>query len=288
MTKQGSIIRWDATRAFGFIRSADCAGDVFFHLRDYRGSTPPREGLTVVFEEIHVGGKGPRAMAVRTASSPHGAAQDARSTDSRRAHRPAQARRAAPASRSPRQGKAPSPTTGASLAYGLMAAWAVLLAWGVWMQRLPLWSLAALAALNIVTLWMYASDKNAARAGASGASQKSNCTCCLCSAAGPLPGWPSRTCDTSPARRNFARCTGSRSCCTAARWRGWCLRKPGLLCCFKRLPAALAVDQALVADRAGRRLQVLNPKRWRIAPISASSPMSFRACISAVASSPTT
>ena len=165
MTKQGSIIRWDATRAFGFIRSADSAGDVFFHLRDYRGSTPPREGLTVVFEEIHVGGKGPRAMAVRPASDPHGAAQDTRSLDSRRTHRPAQARRAAPASRSPRQGKAPSPATGASLAYGLMVGWAVLLAWGVWMQRLPLWSLAALAALNIVTLWMYAADKNAARAG---------------------------------------------------------------------------------------------------------------------------
>ena len=165
MTKQGSIVRWDATRAFGFIRSADSAGDVFFHLRDYRGSTPPREGLTVVFEEIHVGGKGPRAMAVRPASDPHGAAQDTRSLDSRRTHRPAQARRAAPASRSPRQGKAPSPATGASLAYGLMAGWAVLLAWGVWMQRLPLWTLAALAALNIVTLWMYAADKNAARAG---------------------------------------------------------------------------------------------------------------------------
>ena len=165
MTKQGSIVRWDATRAFGFIRSADSAGDVFFHLRDYRGSTPPREGLAVVFEDIHVGGKGPRAMAVRPASDPHGAAQDTRSLDSRRTHRPAQARRAAPASRSPRQGKAPSPATGASLAYGLMAGWAVLLAWGVWMQRLPLWTLAALAALNIVTLWMYAADKNAARAG---------------------------------------------------------------------------------------------------------------------------
>ena len=165
MTKQGSIIRWDATRAFGFIRSADSAGDVFFHLRDYRGSTPPREGLAVVFEDIHVGGKGPRAMAVRPASDPHGAAQDTRSLDSRRTHRPAQARRAAPASRSPRQGKAPSPATGASLAYGLMAAWAVLLAWGVWMQRLPLWSLAALAAVNVLTLWMYAADKNAARAG---------------------------------------------------------------------------------------------------------------------------
>ena len=46
-----------------------------------------------------------------------------------------------------------------------MLVWAVLLAWGVWTQRLPLWSLVALAALNGVTLWMYASDKNAARAG---------------------------------------------------------------------------------------------------------------------------
>ena len=165
MTKHGTIVRWDATRAFGFIRSGDSVGDVFFHVRDYRGATPPRAGLAVVFEEIHVGGKGPRAMAVRTASSPHGAAQDARSTDSRRAHRPAQARRSAPAGRSPRQGKAPSPATGASLAYGLMLGWAALLVWGVWTQRLPLWTLAALAALNVVTLWLYAADKNAARAG---------------------------------------------------------------------------------------------------------------------------
>ena len=164
MTKHGTIVRWDATRAFGFIRSGDSVGDVFFHVRDYRGATPPRAGLAVVFEEIHVGGKGPRAMAVRTASSPHSAAQDARSTDSRRAHRPAQARRSAPAGRSPRQGKAPSPATGASLAYGLMLGWAALLVWGVWTQRLPLWTLAALAALNVVTLWLYAADKNAARA----------------------------------------------------------------------------------------------------------------------------
>lgn len=166
MTKQGSIIRWDATRAFGFIRSADSAGDVFFHVRDYRGSTPPREGLAVVFEEIHVGGKGPRATAVRTASNPQGAVTDARSSASKRTHRPAQGGRSAPTSRAgERRGKAPSPATGASLAYSLMLVWAALLAWGVWTQRLPLWTLAALAALNIVTLWMYAADKNAARAG---------------------------------------------------------------------------------------------------------------------------
>lgn len=165
MTKQGSIVRWDATRAFGFIRSGDCAGDVFFHVRDYRSATPPREGLAVVFEEIHVGGKGPRAMAVRTAASPQGA-EDARSSDSKRTQRPAQGGRSAPTNRAgERRGKATSSATGASLAYGLMLVWAALLAWGVWTQRLPLWTLAALAALNVVTLWMYAADKNAARAG---------------------------------------------------------------------------------------------------------------------------
>ena len=46
-----------------------------------------------------------------------------------------------------------------------MLVWAALLVWGVWTQRLPLWILAALAALNVITLWMYAADKNAARAG---------------------------------------------------------------------------------------------------------------------------
>jgi len=46
-----------------------------------------------------------------------------------------------------------------------MLVWAALLAWGVWAQRLPLWTLAALTVLNLLTLWMYAADKNAARAG---------------------------------------------------------------------------------------------------------------------------
>src|SRR3989344_4546920 len=43
MQKQGTVIRWDATRAFGFIRSPDTSADVFFHVRDYRGTTPPAE-----------------------------------------------------------------------------------------------------------------------------------------------------------------------------------------------------------------------------------------------------
>jgi len=54
MTKNGFIVRWDAIRAFGFIRSADSAADIFFHLRDYRSTTPPRAGLALMFEETQV------------------------------------------------------------------------------------------------------------------------------------------------------------------------------------------------------------------------------------------
>lgn len=89
MTKNGSIIRWDATRAFGFIRSADSTADIFFHLRDYLSTTPQHAGLAVVFDEIQVGGKRPRAVAVRTACGPQGTAGDARNSDSHRTQRPA-------------------------------------------------------------------------------------------------------------------------------------------------------------------------------------------------------
>ena len=69
MQKQGTVVRWNAERAFGFIRSPASAADVFFHVRDYRGATPPREGLAVVFEEIRGGDKGPRATAVQAAGA---------------------------------------------------------------------------------------------------------------------------------------------------------------------------------------------------------------------------
>ena len=53
-----------SAKGFGFIQGAH-SSNVFFHVRDYRGATPPAEGMRVEFEEIQVGGKGPRAMAVR-------------------------------------------------------------------------------------------------------------------------------------------------------------------------------------------------------------------------------
>ena len=50
MQKQGTVVRWNAERAFGFIRSPDTDADVFFHVRDFRGGgfrdrndRPPRE-----------------------------------------------------------------------------------------------------------------------------------------------------------------------------------------------------------------------------------------------------
>ena len=58
-------MRWDATRGFRFIHSPADSADIFLHKQDFRDTAMPREGLTVTFKEIHVGGKGPRAMAVQ-------------------------------------------------------------------------------------------------------------------------------------------------------------------------------------------------------------------------------
>ncbi|MFN4118328.1 DUF1294 domain-containing protein [Acidovorax sp.] len=172
MQKQGTIIRWDATRAFGFIRSPDTSADVFFHVRDYQGSVAPREGLAVVYEEIHVGGKGPRAMAVRPAAgAPTGRAPAVQSASrsapaSASAPRPAHPRSAAQVA--PRRGQTQRPRPAAAPAAPvlfLVLGWGALLAWGVWAGRLPLWALGAAVSLNVLTFMVYAIDKSAAQNG---------------------------------------------------------------------------------------------------------------------------
>lgn len=70
MRTHGIIRRWDAGKGFGFIQGAHSA-QVFFHVRDFRGAAAPTEGMQVEYEEIHVGGKGPRAMDVRPRSGPN-------------------------------------------------------------------------------------------------------------------------------------------------------------------------------------------------------------------------
>lgn len=179
MQKQGTVIRWDATRAFGFIRSPDTSADVFFHVRDFRGSAPPREGLTVLYEEIHVGGKGPRAMAVQPTDETRSLAnpQPARDKPARGRAAPPEPRRntqqppprSSNKSSSTRRRREQRPAASAasgSLALALTLGWAALLAWGIWTRQLPLGlTLTAAAAVNAITFWVYAADKNAAIAG---------------------------------------------------------------------------------------------------------------------------
>ena len=174
MHKQGTIVRWDASRGFGFIRSPDTSADVFFHVRDFRGAPEPAERMAVDYEEIHVGGKGPRAMAVR----PRSATPNARAHTPHAPAMPAPGRGAATRGASatgPRagayRGNAPGRTAN-SQANGrwvvllLLPLWLGLLVWALWSARLPLWCAGALLGLQLVTAWMYAHDKNAAQAGA--------------------------------------------------------------------------------------------------------------------------
>jgi len=168
MQKQGTVIRWDATRAFGFIRSPDTSADVFFHVRDYRGSAAPREGLAVVYEEIHVGGKGPRAMAVQPMALQGAAPQprpSAKSPPLRARHEPAQRATKPRTQRHRRPADASSPPTPAGPALVLMLGWVALLAWGFWAGQLPWWVLGATLAVNLLTFLVYAIDKSAAQNG---------------------------------------------------------------------------------------------------------------------------
>ncbi|WP_255440418.1 DUF1294 domain-containing protein [Caenimonas sedimenti] len=149
------MVRWDEVRAFGFIRSAGTSADIFFHIRDFRGRAggAPREGMAVSFEEIHVGGKGPRAMAVQP-SGPVGQADGAGRVSAR--------------SRTPSRSRKSGDTgatvgSGALFALPLMLAYAGLLAWAVaWTRQLPWWVLAGSVAVNLVTFMVYWFDKYAA------------------------------------------------------------------------------------------------------------------------------
>lgn len=126
MTAQGTVRSWNTDKGFGFIQSAH-SSNVFFHVRDFRGAGAPAVGMAVVYEEIQVGGKGPRAMQVRPA-------------------------------------KATVPA-GSGLALALMLLWLGLLAWGAATRALPPWVLGALGLLNAATFLAYALDKDAARKG---------------------------------------------------------------------------------------------------------------------------
>jgi len=152
MRKEGTIIRWEAERGFGFIRAPGGSADAFLHVKEcrWRDGQLPREGLRVTFEELHVGGKGPRAVAVQ----PAGARAPVQPTGARGAVPPARARRSGP------PGSAPS--SGAWLLLPLMLGYAAVLMWAVWQRHLPWWVLPTSFLLNTLTFFAYWQDKYAA------------------------------------------------------------------------------------------------------------------------------
>ena len=157
--QQGRVVRWEAERGFGFILSASTQEQVFFHVRDFRGAPEPLLRMLVEYEEIHVGGKGRRAVAVRPVGS-HAALPNASASPQSEARQGRQER----SERKRRRSYAPA--AGAALIGLLTLCWLIVVGWALWIERLSLWGAGALLALNLLTLWLYAADKNAARAGA--------------------------------------------------------------------------------------------------------------------------
>lgn len=154
MNKQGTIVRWDADRGFGFVRGAGTDADVFFHVRDFRGGrTAPAEGLQVRYEEIHVGGKGPRAMAVMPLDY----------VDPRRPPPPVETGRRSGGRRVP-----PPPHVAAEMRAMLLLvpAYVALLVWAAWTQRLLVPVVLAAPLVSVLTFYLYWRDKFAAQRGA--------------------------------------------------------------------------------------------------------------------------
>ena len=124
-----------------------------------------------MYEEIHVGGKGPRAMAVLPVGPAAGAIQpqSPARTQSTSPHptRRTPAQRAGQAQFTPRKRLAaasqPPTAAGSVLIHLLILGWVGLLAWGLWAGRLPWWVLGAAIGVNLLTFLVYAMDKSAAQ-----------------------------------------------------------------------------------------------------------------------------
>ena len=187
MQKQGIIRSWNADRGFGFIDSGD-SNNVFVHVRDIAHGLQPVEGLKVVYEEIQVGGKGPRATAVRAIGAKTANTANAAPTASAQ-NRNASAARTV--DRAPRRDTRVRPSakpsggaTGGTLAMVLMIGWLGLLGFGVWTRQFPGWLAISLVLLNLVTFVVYWVDKNAAQNGAWRVPEKNLHLLAL------LGGWP--------------------------------------------------------------------------------------------------
>lgn len=161
MKRQGQLVRWESARGFGFIRSPDISADVFVHLRDFvdRG-VAPQVGMALRFDEIHVGGKGPRAVAVEAIGA------TLRRPASPPPPMPAAARRHRPVApeRARRRDATPAPSS--TLPFLVLAlGYAALVGYGVWVSRIPAIATGVLLLISLLTFFVYGFDKHAAETG---------------------------------------------------------------------------------------------------------------------------
>lgn len=174
MHKQGKVVAWDAAKGFGFIRGFESHEDSFFHIRDWEGVNPPTLHAGVEFDEIQVGGKGPRAMGVRPVEGPivpktsrEALRRERADIRQRKAHEEQEQQAPAPAtavarSRYAQERAARREKWQLGGIAALVGLWVILLLAGIWMRRMPWVVLPGLALLNIATFFAYWKDKIAA------------------------------------------------------------------------------------------------------------------------------
>lgn len=166
MKTKGIVVRFDELKGFGFIRCDAVSQDIFFHIRDYQGTSTPSLGLAVDFEEIHVGGKGPRAMAIRADQRderyrPSGDLEQVRPPQNRQNPRNVTKSRTPPIRRAPQTTESP-PLIGVG---ALTLIWIGLLTFGVLRHKFPAVIGVGALGINLITFFAYWLDKHAAQKG---------------------------------------------------------------------------------------------------------------------------
>lgn len=146
MRQEGTVVTWKDDRGFGFIQPRDSGQDIFFNLADFRSQSGarPHPRMHVTYDVIHVGGKGPRAMAVR----PAGEAAVAPAPYRGRVNRTSR----------PQRGR-PARSSGAAIAVPLMLVYFGSMLAAVWRGGLPLWVPGASFILNLLAFYAYWQDK---------------------------------------------------------------------------------------------------------------------------------
>lgn len=161
MKKPGTIVRWDGERQSGYIRSPQTPAEVYFHLRDYEGPHPVTIGTEVVFDEVVIGGKGPRALSVTLPPPPP--LKEAGPLPSL----PAEPVLAAPEGISAatlwRQRRDERRRN--QVATGLLGAWCLLWLVGIAAGRMPWVVITGVVLVNIATLFLYWRDRHVSEEG---------------------------------------------------------------------------------------------------------------------------